>query len=452
MWLALAYALPVLPYAMLATPALSIVPPVYAKHGAISLAAVSMALLIARTFDAVIDPAIGMLADRMRRIVGYRGWILAAMLLAVVAGYFWLQVDETAGFGHFLGWSLCLCLAWSLFEIPHRALLAEMARTPDLQAMLAAWRTGMSRLGMLACLLILQGAGETSLVTPATLRVLAAIVVPLLLITGTVFLLGTANLTGTPDEASQRNARTDAGAASHHHGHVSRDAPAVGKALRLPSLIRNPASRRLLTVSLFMGGATGMTSALYFLYMDSLLGIADRIPAIALTAIGAGLVGAWLWLPVITRIGDIRTLAIGNLGLATIVAMFCIVTPSVFPVAAVTAIFVASALVAAGMEISQVSLAASIVRQHQAETGQDRAASFFSLERFVTQIGIAVGAAAAMLWVNAAGFRMNGGNDAWISAMFLVAFAVAPALLHLAAGLHILGLVRWMAGTSNLHL
>lgn len=439
--LALAYAAPVLPYAMLATPALSIVPPVYAKHGALGLAAVSLALLVARTFDAAIDPVIGVLADRTRRVVGYRGWIQAAMLLTLLAGYFWLQVGAEAGFGYFLGWSLCLCLAWSLFEIPHRALLAELAPTAALQATLAAWRTGMSRLGMLACLLVLHSAGETSLVTPATLQVLAAIVVPLLLVAGVVFRLGTADVAGAVRDAPERG--VPAGAAVRRGQADGTGDPAGGRRF-LASLARNAAARRLLAVSLLMGTATGMTSALYFLYMDSLLGIADRIPAIALAAVGAGLAGAWLWLPVIARIGNVRTLAVGNLGLAAAVAAFCAVTPGAHPGAAVTAIFVVSALVTAGMETSMVSLSADIVRRHRARTGQDRAASFFSLERFVHQIGIALGAAAALLWVDAAGFRIAGPNAAPATAMFLAAFAVAPALLHAAAGLHVLALARRM--------
>lgn len=408
-WLALAYAAPVLPYSMLATPALSIVPPIYAKHGSLTLAAVSIALLIARTFDALVDPLIGVLSDKTRRYIGRRLWIHTAILLTAVAASFWLNVGEDASFAYFLGWSTCLCLAWSMFEIPHRALLAEIIDDPKMQARLAAWRTGMSRMGVLACLLVLQHAGETPLVTPHTLAVLAIIVVPLLVITGVIFHLGTAGI---------------------EWGASRLKAPALRLGFWIEFLARKTASRRLLQASLLQGIAAGMTSALYFLYMDTLLGIAQHIPMIAFIAGIVGLVSAWAWVPIIDRIGNAHVLMIGNIGLTAALLMFCLVAPGEHATRFVMTIFIVSALVATGVEISMVLLATRIILDHQSRCGLNLGASFFSLERFASQLGMAVGAAVSLFWIGISGFSISESNSRPVWAMFLISFSIIPAVLH----------------------
>lgn len=414
-WLGMAYAAPVVPFAMLATPALSIVPPIYAKHGALGLGAMGLALVIARSFDALIDPVIGALSDRTAHKRGGRLlWVHGAIVLAMIASYFWLDVGPDAGFGYFLGWAMCLGLAWSMFEIPHRAILADAMHDVAGQTRFAAWRTGAIQLGMITCMLTLQSAGDTATLGPDALRLLAVVVIPLLLITAVLFQLGTRSII-RPEQPTLPVVRESL---ARNAGHALRNAP----------------MRRLLTIIALQGSATGMSSALYFFYMDTVLGLVGIIPLVALLAGGTGVIAAWGWYPAIARLGNARTLAVGNAGIALILILFCIISPGTYTAAAMMALFILSALCATGMEIAIVSETARIVQHDHHASGRNHAALFYSLERFVTQICIAIGAAVALTIVHAGGFNPSTTND-WIgTVLLLLSFALLPALLHLLAG------------------
>lgn len=68
----LAYALPAAPLAALGLPLYAVVPTYYTETLGLPLAAVGLTLLLVRIFDAVCDPAIGVMADRYRPPMGDR--------------------------------------------------------------------------------------------------------------------------------------------------------------------------------------------------------------------------------------------------------------------------------------------------------------------------------------------------------------------------------------------
>src|SRR3546814_20606504 len=57
---------------------LAILPGFYAQHTAIPMATIGVILIVARAFDAIVDPLIGYLSDRTHRRWGSRTpWVLA---------------------------------------------------------------------------------------------------------------------------------------------------------------------------------------------------------------------------------------------------------------------------------------------------------------------------------------------------------------------------------------
>ena len=60
----LAYSAPMVPIYALHTPALSILPGVYAKYADIELAVLGSILVVSRLFDVFTDPLVGLLSDR----------------------------------------------------------------------------------------------------------------------------------------------------------------------------------------------------------------------------------------------------------------------------------------------------------------------------------------------------------------------------------------------------
>ena len=61
-----AYAAPLVPIWMLHTPALSILPGIYATVSGIDLATIGAILMLSRILDGITDPLIGLLSDRTK--------------------------------------------------------------------------------------------------------------------------------------------------------------------------------------------------------------------------------------------------------------------------------------------------------------------------------------------------------------------------------------------------
>ena len=80
----LAYGLFGLPLAMVALPVYVYLPQLYAERFGLSLTLIGSTLLIARVFDAFLDPALGLLIDRSRSAAGYRHYVLASVPLLAV--------------------------------------------------------------------------------------------------------------------------------------------------------------------------------------------------------------------------------------------------------------------------------------------------------------------------------------------------------------------------------
>lgn len=399
---------------MLAAPALSVVPPIYVKHGALGLSAMSVALMLARLFDALIDPIIGLGSDRWRGSPGGRqAWIHAAVLLALVAGWAWFRVTPQSSVVQFLGWAICLCLAWSIFEIVHRAMLADTARDPRSQLRLAAWRTGAAQLGMVVCMMVLQLSGGGARLGPEALQWLTAVTLPLLVVGTLVF---------------------HAGFGRHATRLEQARVPRMHWRRVLRSALRDRRMRRLLQIVALQGLATGMTSALYFFYLDTILHIVGWLPVIAIGAGSVGLVAAWAWYPAIARIGNARAILLGSTGIAVILLLFCVVAPGGHAAYAIAGLFMLSALCATGNEIGIVSETARIARDGPAERQDSIAGLFYALENFVTEISVALGAAVALAVVGIGGLSAAGGNGRREIMLLLLGFALLPALLQAAAG------------------
>lgn len=109
---------------------ISLLQGIYAKYFGLPLTSIAVVLLVARMFDAVMDPIIGYAADRYFAKRGNRKpFVVAGALLFIISSWFLyvpfgfddenLSSDVTAGY--FLVWFLAFYLGYTLFEIPHMA-------------------------------------------------------------------------------------------------------------------------------------------------------------------------------------------------------------------------------------------------------------------------------------------------------------------------------------------
>lgn len=150
-----AFALPAIPLAALTLPLYIIVPTFYAEQMGMSLAAIGSALLLVRIIDAINDPLIGYVADRMRFKLGRRRTLFMLSLpicgLAAVM-LFWPPQD--VGFGYLALWGVVLTIGYTMCLLPYAAWGAELATDYAGRAHIAGFREGFTLIGTLIAIVI----------------------------------------------------------------------------------------------------------------------------------------------------------------------------------------------------------------------------------------------------------------------------------------------------------
>lgn len=143
----LAYALPGF---VLAIPTLPVAIYLPALYGAdLGVAAVGVALLIARAVDVFTDPLVGALSDRWRARWGRRKpWIVAGALLGGLALIQLFQPPHEVSFAYLTVWSLLLYFGWTVINIPYSAWGAEMSADYHQRTRVTSAREGAMLLGI----------------------------------------------------------------------------------------------------------------------------------------------------------------------------------------------------------------------------------------------------------------------------------------------------------------
>ncbi|WP_133118511.1 MFS transporter [Paremcibacter congregatus] len=137
----LAYSAPVVPVLLLIA-STNVLPGIYSKYYGLSLAAVSLAMLIAGLFDAFTDPSIGYWADRYNARTGSRKpFVIGGALFLIPSAWFLLNPGESVTFIYFLFWYLAFYLAYTLFNIPHLTVAKEVCRRSDDRNKIFAYRS-----------------------------------------------------------------------------------------------------------------------------------------------------------------------------------------------------------------------------------------------------------------------------------------------------------------------
>ena len=148
----LAYGLFGLPLALVALPVYVLVPQLYATKFGLSLSLIGAILLVARIFDAFIDPLLGLWIDRKKSAHGYAGFILLALPL-LICGFIGLFHPPAIQRGLLLVWfsvSLMLVyLGFSLATIAHGSWGANLTQQRGQRARLTAMREGCALLGVM---------------------------------------------------------------------------------------------------------------------------------------------------------------------------------------------------------------------------------------------------------------------------------------------------------------
>jgi glycoside/pentoside/hexuronide:cation symporter, GPH family len=283
------------PLAFVSLPLYVNLPHHYATTAGVALTALGTVLLATRLLDAVIDPALGRLADRLLRDGPLHAWRAAvgmAVVLGLGFGALWHPVTPTPNTT--LIWltvTLMLStLAYSALAILHQAWGTRWNGTPSWRAQVSAWREGAGLMGVLLASALPYWAGWT--VTTAVLSVALC-----LGMVGLHRLSRMQSKTLESDAAPLTPLQMEATAKVNP--------PAAPDAAKRGTLSpwRDTAFRHLLAVFLVNGTASAIPATLLPFFVSDRLQTPGALPWLLLCYFGAAVAGLPIWVSMVRRWG-----------------------------------------------------------------------------------------------------------------------------------------------------
>ena len=396
------------PFEMLKAPGLAILPALYTKEFGLSLTAVSLALLLLRLSDGATDVIVGVLSDRTRSRFGPRKpWLLASIPLAVLSAWGLYVPGASAS-----NWQFSICyfffyLAWTMFEIPYTAWSAELARNYQDRSRLALSRGVGSNVGLILLSLVpllpfLPSTGMT-FDTLFVIFWIVAVAYPL----GVLY-------------AFFRIPK----------GEFVPAMQGIGLRESLRAIKNNPPLQIFLVISLCSDLALGIGGAMFFLFLDTYLGIGASFSAIFLTAIVVSTLALKPWQLLLARTSKRTLLIASTAGLVVWAAFIFALTPG--ELALPLYIFYISLyyVLSVGRDVALYAVVGDIVDYGELRTGANRAGQFTSAWMVLRKLAYAIGPAVGFFVAGIAGFDpASAENDATGILGLKVANGYLPALL-----------------------
>ncbi len=405
-----AYSAPMVPVWMLHTPALSILPGIYATVSGVDLATIGVILMLSRILDGVTDPLIGMLSDKTNTPIGRRKpWVIAGSLLCMVGVWFWFRPGPDTGALYFLLASIAVYVGWTMVEIPHGAWLSEIAHDYGQRSHISGIRTTAIYLGYVVFWLgPFMPFFPTTEITPEVTTFLSWVVIVLLVITVTIAVVKVPLGTTTDTEPVDLKAA-------------------------LSGFAKNKPMQLFAVILLSTWLASGMVAGLYYFFVSTYLQIPAKFGHIglAVAVIGFGSSSLWGWIG--SKIGKHRVLAICNLSTVLSLIAMALIRPGPNAFYALLTIFSLTSLFAAGSTVGYYALMGDIVDYDELKTGSNKAGNYFALITLFQKIGLGAGAGVGLLITSLFGFDPTRANEGIAVVGFFVAFIGIPILLNASA-------------------
>lgn len=406
----LAFAAPAGSVGAIFLPMTVFLPAMYAELG-IELATVGIVFLIAKVWDGVTDPVLGVLADRFGGRWGRRRpWIVASVPILALSIHQIFSPPAEPGVMHLLGWLLVLYVGWTMLTISHVAWASELSEDYDERSRIMGAVQVLSLLGGLS-VLVFAASLETDPASGAlpdrVARMGLFILLPL------PFLVALA--TATRREAPR-----------------ARQVPLPwGQAIT--TLFVHRSLRRLITADLLIGVQIGTAASLHVFFVSQVLELPDSASVYLVVMMLAGLASIPLWVKLSYRLGKHRTLCAGA-ALGCVAATLVALLPSArFGLGLVA--FAAMGLYSGARELLMRSMMADVVLEdsalREAAAGGERAGTFFAMLTFTAKLGVALAVGISFVALSAIGFDAEAANGPDTLMRFRLLMASVPILAGL---------------------
>lgn len=393
-----------LPLAFVALPLYVVLPAHYAAEFGVPLALLGAVLLGARLADALVDPWIGRVVDRLFHHSARRVWLVGlAMGGVLAAGFAALFFPPVQGTAALLAWCAALLLvtyfSYSALSVAHQAWGAMLGGSAGQRAGVVAWREGFALVGVLVASVLPSVAGMG--VTATVFAVLLAV---------GLWALGRA------------------------------PQPRSAPVLRDPSQVRPwrvGGFRRLLLIYLLNGIASAIPATLVLFFIRDRLQAAAYEPLFLVLYFAAAALAVPLWVRAVARFGLAPSWLAGML--LAVAAFVWAATLGSGDVLAYALVCAASGI-ALGADLTLPPALLAGVIQRAGHQGRSEGA-YFGWWNFATKLNLALAAGLALPLLQLAGYE-PGTRDAQGLAALTLAYCLLPCVLKLAAAGALYGL--WM--------
>lgn len=359
----------------------------YTGDMGLGLSAVANILLFARLFDVITDPIVGYLSDATNTRWGRRKpWILASVPFLLLGIYHVFLPPEGAGIWYLFWWLMVLWLGWTMLMIPYYAWAAELSDDYDERTRITGWRAVMGSVGGIAAQLIpfvalvAFGFGGTANVMNL-LGICLMLVVPLCI---------GLTLWRVPEFPSTSTSQVP-----------------LRKGLRL--MWGNAPFKRLVLGFVLSSTGLAIVMPLYIFYVEFIVTESPaNVPYLVIVSSIAGFIAipGWVWLS--ERIGKHRAWISGLLMLATFSPVYLLLGPGDFWVM-MPFIFLMG-LATGSFQALPNSMKADVIDLDTVQSGENRAAFFFSAWSLVMKLASSLGSWLALQ--SLAWFGFNAANGA----------------------------------------
>ena len=395
----LAYGLLGLPLAFVALPLYVILPNYYAKEFGVPLAILGAILLGARLFDAVIDPLLGRLSDRLfKRSANavLQAGVLAAVVLAT--GFALLFFPQVTAPNALIVWATVMLMvtyaAYSFLSVSHQSWGAMLGGNEAERSRIVAWREALGLVGV-----VMASVTPVALGMPATTALFFV-----------ALMAGWLAWTQAVQPVAQK------------------DAPLLPGAIWLP--FKHSNFKRLLLVFMLNGTASAVPATLVlFFIQDRLQAPSSMEPLFLGSYFLAAALSIPLWLAIVKRIGLAKAWLCG-MGLAIAVFSWATQVGS----GQTTAFLIICALsgVALGTDLALPGAMLAGVIQGNGDSGKAEGA-YFGWWNFAIKLNLALAAGLALPLLGVFGYAPGVRSPEALQAL-VIAYCVLPCVLKLAAG------------------
>ena len=346
----------------------SILPGVYGQYFGLPLTSIAAVVLIIRLFDGVIDIGIGYLSDWRRSRGGSRKpWVIAGGIGSVIACYFLFVPPIPVRASYYLAWSMAYFLAFTIAEIPHLTWGSELTMDYRQRAKVFGIRNSIARAGICVFYALPPfGSVSSANYTPQVLQ-RGIYVGALLTAAGLIWALVAAPAGVPPKAVRGDNLR-----------------------LLLHSLTHNKPLHLYFAAFACIGLAVGMWSALLFFYLDSYLGLGERIAAMLLVASVVAGSATPLCLALIRTTSKSTAWAAGVLLFLIQLAGMLLMVPG-SPLWLVFALVILAHVCFCCHDIAALSILGDIIDYGSLKFRRDRGATYFGLNTLIFKFGIGIG-------------------------------------------------------------